>query len=143
MITHVTWEIEVCRRATICGRASTTTEAAAKARATATDTHSFSHERLRKVRLVLILGVPSELGAHGGEDLGGEVALAAGFEASVKGGGDDGGGDAGVDRRVHGPESFARIRDATGKVVEVGGAGEGVGGQVQDRKSTRLNSSHL
>ena len=45
MITHVTWEIEVCSRTTISGSAMTTIDASANASATASRTVPFCHFR--------------------------------------------------------------------------------------------------
>src|SRR5262245_48937719 len=59
--------------------------------------------------LILLLLVPSELIAHGGEQLVGEVGLAARAEALVEGGGEHVGGNALVDCRLDGPAALPGI----------------------------------
>ena len=87
---------------------------------------------------------PPNSRAHGREDLVGEVAVAARLEPLVERGGDDRGGDARVDGGLHRPATLARVRHPPGEVVEVGGAGERVGGQVDEpRPDHRAPSPQL
>src|SRR2546430_7812809 len=77
------------------------------------------------------LDVTSEPEAHRGQDSVGELSLPARLEARIQRRAQHRGGHAGFDRRLHGPAPLPRVRHVPAEP-----------GELTDRKSTRLNSSH-
>src|SRR5579875_1934592 len=100
---------------------------------------------LISVRLLLL--VAAEPGAHSGQHLEAEHAVAAGVEPLVQGGRDGRGRHAGVDGRLDGPPALAGVGHPAVEVAEVGRPGERVGGQVDqpgaDHRAAPPDLGHL
>src|SRR6516164_10910337 len=79
-----------------------------------------------------LLDVPAKLVAHGRQHLAGKIGLAARAEALKECGRQDVCGDRLVDRRLDGPASLARIRNAPRKTGKRRVFGECARGQIQE-----------
>src|SRR5271155_4544316 len=80
---------------------------------------------------LLFFQMAAELEAHGGQNLGSEVGLAARRKARVERFGEHRSGRTGFDARENRPATFAGVRNFTAEFIELGRVQERDGGEVE------------
>src|SRR4051794_5074959 len=80
---------------------------------------SLARRANRRGRSLCLLLVAAELEAHRGQELVGELGLAARLEAAEQGGAQHGSGNRFVDRGLQRPATFAGVADPAGESFEV------------------------